>query len=257
VLFIADIRTGNQIAHDALSHAMGTLERVARQAGIILYLRTDTAWITKDEVWGAGDYAKGGKKQARGRNLADFDAVVFYINGETELSAKQKADLLSYVHNDGKGFVGIHTASAAGYGWPEYGEMIGGYFDNHPWGIASARIRLERPDFPGLAGYRRNPVVTDEHYEFLAPYSRADVDVLASIDTRSVNMNNPQIHRTDGDFPVAWIRNYGAGRVFYSDLGHSDSSWDDRRMQTLYLEAIKWAVGMTSYPVRPHPMPRP
>jgi type 1 glutamine amidotransferase len=255
VLLIADTHTGNQNAHDAISHAMGTLERVAREAGIVLYIRTDTEWVTKDEVWGTGDYAKGGKKQARGRNLKDFDAVVFYINGETDMTPKQKADLLSYIHDDGKGFVGIHTATSAGYYWPEYGEMIGGYFDNHPWGIGTARMIIERPDFAGMAGYVSNPVVKDEHYEMLAPYSRANIDVLARIDTSSVDMKNPGIHRTDGDFPMAWIKSYGSGRVFYSDLGHSDASWDDPRMQKMYLDAIKWAAGITSYPIRPHPIP--
>lgn len=39
-----------------------------------------------------------------------------------------------------------------------------------------------------------------------------------------------------------------------STLGHSDQSWDDPRVQALYLEAIKWAMGLTDYPVQPHPM---
>lgn len=256
VLLVADLHTGNQNAHDAVSHAMATLERVAREAGIVLYIRTDTQWVTRDETWGSGDYAKGGKKQARGRNLKDFDAVVFYTNGETDMTPAQKADLLAYVHDDGKGFVGIHTATATGYQWPEYGEMIGGYFDNHPWGIADATVAIERPDFPGIKPFIAKPVVKDEHYEMTAtPYSRTNVDVLARLDTRSLDMKNPNIHRTDGDFPVAWLRSYGKGRVFYSDLGHPDSSWDDPRIQTLYVEAIKWAAGVTSYPVRPHPLP--
>lgn len=255
VLLVADLHTGNQNAHDAVSHAMATLERITREAGIVLYIRTDTGWVTKDEVWGTGDYAKGGRRQAKGRNLKDFDAVVFYTNGDLDLTDKQKADLLSYVHDDGRGFVGIHTATATASKWPEYGEMIGAFFDNHPWGVADARIIIERPDAPEMAGYLKKPIVKDEHYQMLAPYDRTKVDVLARIDTTSVDMTSPNIHRTDKDFPVAWIKTYGTGRVFYSGLGHSDASWDDPRQQKMYLEAIKWAAGLTSYPVRPHPLP--
>lgn len=45
------------------------------------------------------------------------------------------------------------------------------------------------------------------------------------------------------------------GRVFYSALGHPDAAWDDPRVLTMYLEAIKWAAGKTNYPIRPHPIP--
>lgn len=256
ILFVADTHTGNQNAHDAISHAMAQLEHAVRAAGMVLYLRTDTNWVTKDEVWGTGDYAKGCKKQARGRNLNDFAAVVFYINGETDMTERQKSDLLSWIRS-GKGFVGIHTATSAGYYWPQYGDMIGGYFDNHPWGITTARVRIEHPDFPGIQGYVANPVVYDEHYSYLPPYSRDKVDVLASIDTRSIDMKSPEVHRRDGDFPVAWIKSYGTGRVFYSDLGHPDSAWDDPRMLNMYVGAIKWAAGLTGYPIRPHPQPKP
>lgn len=255
VLLVADLHTGNQNAHDAVSHAMATLERITRAAGIVLYIRTDTEWVTKQEVWGTGDYAKGGRRQARGRNLKDFDAVVFYTNGELDLNDEQKAALLGFIHDDGKGFVGIHTATATATKWPEYGVMIGAYFDNHPWGISDAKVIVERPDAPEMKGYLKNPIVKDEHYQMMAPYDRANLDVLARIDTKSVDMKSPDVHRTDGDFPVAWIKNYGKGRVFYSGLGHSDASWDDPRQQTMFLEAIKWAAGVTDYPVRPHALP--
>lgn len=131
VLFVADTRTGNQIAHDAISHAMAAMEEVARKAGIVVYLRTDTGWISADDTYGMGDYVKGGPKGAKGRSLKDFAAVVFYTNGETEMSARQKQDLLSYIR-DGHGFVGIHTATATLYHYPAYAQMLGAYFDNHP-----------------------------------------------------------------------------------------------------------------------------
>ena len=59
----------------------------------------------------------------------------------------------------------------------------------------------------------------------------------------------------DGDFPVAWAKNYGKGRVFYSTLGHATESWDTPLIQTMYYEAIKWALGLTDGDATPRPRP--
>jgi hypothetical protein len=49
----------------------------------------------------------------------DFNASVFYGIGELELTGQQKGDLMSFTKEDGKGFVGIHTAANAFLTWPE------------------------------------------------------------------------------------------------------------------------------------------
>jgi hypothetical protein len=112
VLIIGDVHTAAQMAHDAISHALATLEHLGRESGAyIAFIRTDTQLVTKEEVYGTRDYAKGGPKQARGRNLDYFDAVVFYTNGSPLMTDQQKHDLLAFVHDDGKGFVAVHTAT--------------------------------------------------------------------------------------------------------------------------------------------------
>lgn len=256
LLIVADLSTGNQSAHMAVSHAISVIEQLGRQSGAyVAFIRTDTDWVTKGETWGKGNYAKGGPSQARGKNLDYFDAVLFYTNGETTMTAQQKQDLLDFIARDGKGFIGIHTATATAYSWPEYGEMLGGVFDNHPWMISSARVIVERPDFPAMKGWKTGMAFTDEHYQMRAnPYSRDKVDVLARLDPASVNLKAPMVHRTDGDFPVAWIKGYGKGRVFYTGLGHTDAAWDDPRVRSLTLEAIRWAINGGQTP-RPHPLP--
>lgn len=255
LLVIADLSTGNQSAHMAVSHAVSVIEQLGRKSGAyVTFIRTDTDWITAQESWGKGDYAKGGSKQARGKNLGYFDAVLFYTNGETTLSDAQKADLLAFIRS-GKGFIGVHTATATAYQWPEYHEMLGGTFDNHPWMIADAKIIVERPDFPAMKRLRTGMTLKDEHYQMKVDpfHARDKIDVLARIDTASVDMAAPMVHRTDKDFPVAWIKSYGAGRVFYSGLGHTDASWDDPRVQTLFEEGIKWAINGGETP-KPHPI---
>lgn len=256
VLIIGDIHTGAQVAHDAISHALATLEQLGRRsAAYIAFIRTDTQLLTKDDVFGSGDYAKDGAKQARGRNLDYFDAVVFYTNGSPPMTDQQKRDLLAFVHEDGKGFVAVHTATATFYGWPEYGEMVGGYFDNHPWRVFDAPVIVERPDFPGWQDLPHEFTLRDEFYQYKAPYSRDHVDVLARLDASKLDLANKDVHRTDRDFPIAWVKNYGKGRVFSSTLGHTDQSWDDPRVQAIYLEGIKWVLHLTDAPVKPHSAP--
>jgi len=256
LLAIGDVHTGYQ--HDSVSHALATIERLGRQSGeFVTYIRTDTQLITKSEIYGTGKYAAppAGSRRVNAKNLNYFDAIFFLGLGEEELTAQQKADLLSFVHEDGKGFVGAHSAIDAFYNWPEYGEMMGAYFDNHPWGVMDAPIIVEQPAFPGMKQLPAALTLRDEIYvPTSAPYSRANVDVLARLDASKVNLGIADLDRIDNDFPVAWVKTYGRGRVFYSTLGHLDASWDDPRIQQMYLESIRWALGRVNYTPHPHPL---
>jgi hypothetical protein len=190
------------------------------------------------------------------KNLNYFDVIVFAsTTGELDMDASQKKDMMSFIKDDGKGFVGIHAALDTNYTWPEYGEMIGGWFDQHPWGTFNAPIINEAPNFPAVRHFPKSFVKYDEIYQ-PKDWSRDKVNVLLSLDASKLNYaNNPRIHRADHDFPVAWAKMYGKGRVFYSTLGHTEESWQDPDIRTMYFEAIKWALGMTDGSTVSHPKP--
>lgn len=173
-------------------------------------------------------------------NLQQYDAVAFYTTGELPLSEQQKADLLAFV-NSGKGFVGIHSATDTFYRWPEYGRMIGGYFDEHPW-HEEVTIRVEDRDHPATRHLGESFVITDEIYQF-KNWSRADLHVLLSLDPTSVDLDNDSVHRQDRDFGIAWTRTQGKGRVFYTALGHRPEVWQDARFQQHLVEGLRWAIG--------------
>src|SRR5579863_8014848 len=85
--------------HDAVSHAMATIERLGRETGLWdTFLRTDTEALTKKKL------------EYNAKNLDDFDAVLFYTGGTLEMDDQQKMDFLAFVHDDGKGFIGAHSA---------------------------------------------------------------------------------------------------------------------------------------------------
>jgi type 1 glutamine amidotransferase len=50
--------------------------------------------------------------------------------------------------------------------------------------------------------------------------------------------------RADKDYAIAWCRDYGKGRVFYTALGHMKELWTDETfMKKHILPAIRWAMG--------------
>jgi type 1 glutamine amidotransferase len=231
--------------HDSISDGMATIWQMGHDTGLWqAYIRTDTELITK------------GKVGRNGKNLDQFDALVFVnTTGATPLDDSQKRDLLSSIHDDGKGFVGVHAALDSNYQWPEYAEMIGGWFDQHPWFTFDAPIILEDSTFPAMSHFPRAFMKRDEIYQ-AKQWSRDKVNVLLRLDETKLNYeNNPRIHRQDRDFAVAWSKMYGKGRVFYSTLGHTNESWNDPDIKKMYFEAIKWVLGMTEGSTAPHPRP--
>jgi Trehalose utilisation len=101
-----------------------------------------------------------GQPASGGPSLSTVDAIFFLGHREIDLDAKQKADLLSFVKEDGKGFLGAHTATTAFLSWPEFGDMFGGRYDNHPWNTVEAPVINEDPSFPAAkptAGFPISP----------------------------------------------------------------------------------------------------
>jgi type 1 glutamine amidotransferase len=242
LLALGDTHTG--YTHDSIGHALAVIDRLGHDSGLYdTYIRTDSQWITKQPVSAPARNA---------RNLDYFDAVFLFISGEGDWTDQQKKDFVSFVKEDGKGVVGAHTGNGAFYEWPEFGEMMGGYFDNHPWGIFDGRVVVEAPDFPAMKHFPASFMKREEFYELRAqPYARDKVRVLAHLDPSNLDLKNPDYHRKDADFPVAMARTYGKGRTFWSNFGHASETWDDPDIQTMYLEAIKWAMGLTQGDVTP------
>jgi type 1 glutamine amidotransferase len=242
VLAWADVRNGYQ--HDSISHALATMERLGRESGAYdTVIRTDSQLITRQPIVfpkGTG-IAAGAGGDFNVHNLTYFDAVFFFGVREIELSAAQRADLLTFVRDDGKGFVAAHSAATAFFSWPEFGDLLGGRFDEHPWNIADATVVVDDASFPAMRHLPARWRVHDELYQ-LKDFSRGRLHVLAHLDPATLDLHAPLVHRRDGDFPAAWSKMYGKGRVFYSILGHEADDWDNPQLQKMYFEAIRWSL---------------
>jgi type 1 glutamine amidotransferase len=220
--------------HDSVSDGMATIWKIGMDTGLWeTFIRTDSQLITKKKL------------TANAKNLDYFDAVFFYTTGELPMDDEQKAALLSFVKDDGKGFIGTHSATDTFYKWPEYGDMIGGYFDHHPW-HQEVGVKVEDRGFAATEHFPAEFKITDEIYQF-KNWSRDKLHVLMSIDPVTVDLTKQDVHRTDKDFGVAWTKNYGKGRVFYCSLGHRQEVWARPDIQKMWTEAVKWALRLPSH----------
>jgi type 1 glutamine amidotransferase len=176
-------------------------------------------------------------------SLKPHAAVIFFTTGELPLDEAQKKALVEFVRS-GRGFVGIHSATDTFYKWPEYLELIGGYFDGHPW-HQEVTVRVEDKAHPATVHLPASFTINDEIYQF-RDWSRDRVRVLLSLDPASIDLTKKGVKRADKDFAVAWTREFGKGRMFYTALGHEAAVWSDPRFQQHLVGGIQWATGSPS-----------
>jgi len=178
------------------------------------------------------------------KELEKMDDTARAAAGERE--QRLKASLMTWIRGGG-GFVGIHSATDTFYEWEEYGQMMNGYFDGHPWNAdtaVSVKVEPGQEEHPLAAMFEgQNLDITEEIYQLKAPYDSSKVRMLMRLDTERSPMDRRGIKRTDGDFGVSWARTWGEGRVFYTSLGHNHDIYWHPEIVRHYLAGIQWALG--------------
>ena len=187
-----------------------------------------------------------------GQALKQYDAVVF-ANTTGDLPLPDNQAFLDWIKS-GKGFVGMHSAADTFHGFPGYIDMIGAEFKTHEAQVKVDAINQDQ-ECPICKHLPANWEVFDEIYQF-KNFDRSKVHGLLTLDKHPNN-------KTPGDYPVAWCKEYGKGRVFYTSLGHREDVWDpnwpDRKnpkevaeaYQAHILGGIKWALGLEKGDARP------
>ena len=174
------------------------------------------------------------------QNLRRYGAVMFFTAGELPMNDIQRQALIDFVR-EGGGFLGVHSATDTFYRWPEYGKLIGGYFDEHPW-HQGVRIEIADRSDPLVAFLGTSIAISDEIYQ-IRDFDAGGSHVLMRLDPASVDLTRNNVHQHPYGWPLAWTRAYGNGRVFYTALGHEEAVWRDSRYQTLLRNAVFWAIG--------------
>jgi type 1 glutamine amidotransferase len=176
-------------------------------------------------------------------NLKRYAAVLFFTTGELPISGVQKEALLDFVRSGG-GFLGVHSATDTFYTWPDYLDLIGGYFNDHPWHQA-VTIEVVDPSDPLVAFLGNSLQIEDEIYQ-ISDFDYRGSHVLLRLDEGSVDLTRSSVRRRFYGWPLAWTRSYGRGRVFYTALGHEAAVWQDARYQRSLMNAILWTMRRSS-----------
>ena len=172
-------------------------------------------------------------------NIKNYDVIVFYTTGELPLSEEQKRLLLNWIR-DGRLFMGIHSATDTFYKWPEYGEMINGWFDGHPWTQETeVTIRVDDRTHLITSHLPESMTFKEEIYQ-LKEFNPEKVKVLVSLDPTKTNMTLRGIKAKQ--FPLVYVRDYGKGKVVYNAFGHRPDIWTSEWYQTMLVNAIKWGT---------------
>ena len=167
-------------------------------------------------------------------SLKKYAAIIFLNTTGDLLSGNEEIALERYIQSGG-GYVGIHAASDAEYDWTWYGNMVGAYFDSHP-AQQDANIIVNDTSHIATKGIPATWRRYDEWYNFkkISPA----IKVLLSIDEKSY-----QGGKNGANHPMSWYHEFDGGRVFYTELGHTDESYADPIYLKHNLGGIKYAMG--------------
>ncbi|MDL5204495.1 ThuA domain-containing protein [Streptomyces sp. ALI-76-A] len=168
--------------------------------------------------------------------LDGYAAVVFLSTSGEVLTPPGRERLAAYVEAGG-GFVGVHAAACTEYDWPYYGELLGARFARHP-AYQPGTVIVEDRAHPATRHLPAAWEFTDEWYDFHTS-PRARVRVLARADESSYDGGG-----MGADHPLAWCREHGRGRVFYTALGHASEAYEDPAFRAHLRGGIDWAAGL-------------
>lgn len=165
--------------------------------------------------------------------MSSLDLIVqVYTMGTIE--NEQEKGLLEAVRR-GVGLAGWHGGLCDSFrNNTEYQFMTGGQWVAHPGGVIDYDVQIVDREDPVTAGLNDFHMKSEQYYMHIDP----NVKVLA---TTTFNGNHaPWI---DGAvMPVAWKKYYGAGRVFYTSLGHVAADFDVPEALTMMQRGIVWSA---------------
>jgi len=165
--------------------------------------------------------------------IRDLSLIVPIIT----MAAIEKDELanLEAAVRGGVGLGGYHGGMGDAFrNAPDYQFMVGGQWVAHPGNVIDYRVEVTRPDDPVMAGIGDFDYHSEQYYMHVDPSN----EVLAT-----TTFNGDHAPWIDGVvMPVVWKRRHGAGRVFYSSLGHVAKEFEVPEMRTILRRGLAWAA---------------
>ena len=165
--------------------------------------------------------------------LAHLDLIVpIYTMSKIE---KDECTNLSAAVRSGVGLAGFHGGMCDAFrDSVDYQFMTGGQWVAHPGGVIDFRVNISKPQDPIVAGLPDFDYRSEQYYMHVDPVN----EVLAT-----TTFNGEHAEWVKGVvMPVVWKRRHGAGRVFYSALGHVSAEFQQPEMKTIFERGLLWAA---------------
>ena len=192
------------------------------------------------------------------KNLAKYDAVIFNNTTSVAFENDAQRDALMDFVRQGKGIVGIHAAGDSFYKWKLAASMIGGQFNGHPWTAGGAwAFKLNDPKHPlnkAFAGkgfwhkdeiyqYKPETYAGEKNLRILVSLDMSHDAVTKVLENKRFAKYEQQYGKAPREVPVSWLREFQGGRVFYSNLGHNESTYANPTVLRHFLDGIQYALG--------------
>ena len=212
--------------HESTFNAIPAMERLAKRHDFKLVLKQRAMPVTAEQ-------------------LADVDALVMINTTGDVFSDDEQAAIEQFVRS-GKGWVGVHAAADTEYDWKWYTDMVGHMFYIHPH-VQTAMVDVHDTSFPGMTGWAKRRMWTDEYYEYLDGARKPHLNYLITVDektyTTDANWGPGKVAKGHGDFhPVSWYHEYDGGRAWYTNFGHVPATFEDPDFLHHLYGGIFWAA---------------
>jgi type 1 glutamine amidotransferase/sugar phosphate isomerase/epimerase len=194
--------------------------------------------------------------------IKEYDAVFLNsIVGELLAEPAVRDGLARFVE-EGGGLGGIHGTPWASRNWDEFAEMIGA--QSAPHRIEQGVMKVYDPASPLMKPFAGKELPFREEYYRFEHEGRGRLRWDSVRVLLTVALDDPTIEprpwtgykRPDNIYPVAWIRTYGKGRVFYNSLGHMPETFMTPEIVGHFLAGLQFILGDLAADTTPNPVRR-
>ncbi len=205
--------------HESIAAGKDALSKMSKEKGFDVTFTEDASLFNEKE-------------------LAKYKAVVFLNTTGDVLNDVQQNSFERFIQAGG-GYVGVHAATDTEYEWPWYGKLVGAYFLDHPndpSNVQKGKFTVTQKDHWATKGMPDEFEHEDEFYSFknISP----NINVVLTIDDKSyIGGSNPDYH------PMSWYQEFDGGRSFYTALGHTDETYEEKLFLDHLWAGIHYAIG--------------
>lgn len=194
--------------HDSIKSGINLIKNIGDKNNFNVYHSDDSGVVTHN-------------------NLINIQSIIF-LNTTGDILSDNEQSVMENFIQDGKGFVGIHSAADTEYDWEWYGNLVGAYFRSHPDVMSGNILTVNNKITDHLDPEWR---IEDEWYNF--DYTNSNINILLNLDESSYEGgDHPDYH------PITWYHEYDGGRSFYTGLGHTNEIYEDNRFISLLEKGI-------------------